>query len=234
MLTGDTWGSGTDSFIAMLYERLLLMRDLMDQKGSVFVHIGPKLASPVRLICDELFGSSHLLGEVIWRRHDPHNDAVKKLGVITDRILWFSKSSTYYYDSDVERTALTESGEAEYSLLETIQGDIVPYKGNELISGRRFKLDDATWKGNRNKFVWRGASPSAKREWMYDLSGMEAALARGELYLRDSNVGAARCKKRYHGSRERDTATRYLGRGRKDERGVPNIQLRNPNGLSNG
>src|SRR5438270_5868003 len=41
----DTWGRGADSFIAMIYERLILMRDLMHEEASIFFHIGPKLAS---------------------------------------------------------------------------------------------------------------------------------------------------------------------------------------------
>jgi adenine specific DNA methylase Mod len=193
----DTWGKGADSFLAMLYERLILMRDLLNEDGGIFVHIGPKLSAPTRLVCDELFGTDNLVGEIIWRRHDPHNDAIKKIGVVTDRILWFGKSSKFYYNSDIERTDLTASAEFEYSLLEQDDGTIVNYRGNEKLKGRRFKLDDATWKGNRNKFTWRGASPSTKREWMYDEKGMEEALARGELYLRAPSKGAARCKKNY-------------------------------------
>src|SRR4051812_13029646 len=81
----DTWGKGSDSFIAMLYGRLILMRDLLADDGTIFIHIGPKLSPHTRLICDELFGSTRLLGDIIWQRTDPHNDAVKKLGVITDR-----------------------------------------------------------------------------------------------------------------------------------------------------
>ena len=193
----DTWGKGVDSFIAMIYERLILMRDLLAEDGSIFVHIGPKLAPHAQLICDELFGPNNLVGGIVWRRSDPHNDAVKKPGVVTDRILWFAKGANYYYNSDVERTLLTDSAQAEYSLLELESGKIVPYRGNETRVGRRFKLENATWKGTGKRFTWRGATPSPKREWMYDFNGMEAALARGELYLRDSNVGAARCLKRY-------------------------------------
>ncbi len=193
----DTWGRGADSFIAMIYERLILMRDLMHEEASIFVHIGPKLAPHTRMICDELFSSKNLLGEIIWQRTDPHNDAVNKLGVVTDRILWFGKSDKYYYDSDIERTELSDSAESEYSLLELENGDVVNFRGNESKKGKRFKLENATWKGSKNRFVWRGASPSSKREWIYDFQGMEAALARGELYLRDPEVGSSRCVKRY-------------------------------------
>src|SRR5581483_11590537 len=44
----DTWGRGADSFIAMLYERLILMRDLLSSDGSAYVHIGPATNHYVR------------------------------------------------------------------------------------------------------------------------------------------------------------------------------------------
>ncbi|EQD70299.1 DNA methylase N-4/N-6 domain-containing protein, partial [mine drainage metagenome] len=109
--------------------------------GSIFMHMGPKLAPHTRVICDELFGANRLLGEIVWQRTDPHNDAVKKLGVITDRILWFGKGDRYYYDVNVERTNLSDSAESEYSLLELDGGQIVNFRGNEAKSGRRFKLE---------------------------------------------------------------------------------------------
>ena len=193
----DTWGKGADSFISMIYERLVLMRDLLAEDGSIFVHIGPKLAPHTRLICEELFGNTKLLGDIIWQRTDPHNDAINKLGVITDRILWFSKSDKYIYNSDIERTEISEAALSEYSLLELPDGQIVNYRGNEAKNGKRFKLENATWKGSRNRFVWRGATPSAKREWIYDFNGMETALERGELYLRNPEVGSSRCVKRF-------------------------------------
>jgi hypothetical protein len=193
----DTWGRRADSFIAMLYERLILIRDLMHEEASIFVHMGPKLASHTRFLCEEIFGGKNLLGEIVWQRTDPHNDAVRKLGVISDRILWFGKSDRYHYNSDVERTELSASAEAEYSLLELEDGQVVNYRGNESKNGRHFKLENATWKGSRNRFVWRGASPSSKREWILDFNGMEAALASGKLYLRNPEVGSSRCLKRF-------------------------------------
>lgn len=193
----DTWGRGADSFISMIYERLILMRDLLEPEGSIFIHIGPKLAPHLRLICDELFDQDRLLGEIVWQRTDPHNDAINKLGVTTDRILWFAKSDKYQYDSDIERTEISPAAEAEYSLLEMHDGEIVNLRDSEGRSGRRFKLENATWKGSKNRFSWRGAKPPAKREWIKDYAGMEAALARGELYLRDPEVGSTRCLKRY-------------------------------------
>jgi hypothetical protein len=193
----DTWGRGVDSYLAMIAERLRLISDLLAADGSIFVHIGPKLAPQIRLVLEEVFSGGQFLSEVIWQRSDPHNDAVNKPGVVTDRIVWVSKSPSYYYDADVERTGLTDTALSEYSLLELPDGSVVNYIANKELEGRRFKLENTTWKGSRNRFTWRGATPSPKREWIYDREGMEAALERGELYLRNPAVGSTRCLKRY-------------------------------------
>lgn len=62
----DTWGKGADSFIAMIYERLSLMRDLLAEDGSIYVHCDWRLNSAVRLVLDEVFGKDNYLNEFIW------------------------------------------------------------------------------------------------------------------------------------------------------------------------
>jgi len=52
----DTWGKGADSFIAMIYERLSLMKDLLADDGSIYVHCDWRVNSYIRLIMDEIFG----------------------------------------------------------------------------------------------------------------------------------------------------------------------------------
>src|SRR3990170_7566217 len=49
----DTWGKGADSFIAMIYERLVLMRDLLADDGSIYVHLDEKMVHYVRAVLDE-------------------------------------------------------------------------------------------------------------------------------------------------------------------------------------
>jgi len=63
----DTWGRGSDSFIAMIYERLILMRDLMHPEGSIYVHIDWRLSGVVRMVLDEVFGAKSFQREIIWR-----------------------------------------------------------------------------------------------------------------------------------------------------------------------
>lgn len=87
----DTWGKGADSFIAMIYERLILMRDLLAEDGSIYVHMGPAMNHLVRGVLDEVFDAKHFGNEIIWRRAFGHSDSVK-YGIIHDVILYYTKS----------------------------------------------------------------------------------------------------------------------------------------------
>jgi adenine-specific DNA-methyltransferase len=64
----DTWGKGADSFIAMIYERLVLMRDLLAGNGSIYVHCDWRVNGYMRLVMDEVFGSDNFLNHITWKR----------------------------------------------------------------------------------------------------------------------------------------------------------------------
>ena len=51
----DTWGKGEDSFLSMIYERLILMRDILADDGSIYVHCDWRLSGSIKLILNEIF-----------------------------------------------------------------------------------------------------------------------------------------------------------------------------------
>ena len=61
----DTWGKGADSFIAMIYERLKLMHDLLADDGSIYVHCDYRVSGYMRLVLDEVFGKEAFRNEII-------------------------------------------------------------------------------------------------------------------------------------------------------------------------
>ena len=62
----DTWGQGADSFIAMIYERLVLMRDLLAEDGSIYVHCDWRVNNFICLVMDEIFGRKNQLNQIQW------------------------------------------------------------------------------------------------------------------------------------------------------------------------
>ena len=62
----DTWGKGTDSFISMIYERLVLMRDMLSKNGSIYVHCDYRINWAMRCALDEVFGPDNFVNQISW------------------------------------------------------------------------------------------------------------------------------------------------------------------------
>ncbi len=63
----DTWGGGIDAYLQMMYDRLRLMRELLKETGSIYVHLDARVSHYVRLILDEVFGPAAFQREIVWR-----------------------------------------------------------------------------------------------------------------------------------------------------------------------
>ncbi|MGH2558760.1 MAG: DNA methyltransferase, partial [Thermomicrobiales bacterium] len=93
----DTWGKGTDSYLAMIYERLRLMHELLAEDGTIYVHIGWNVSHYVKAALDEIIGSHRFVNQIIWRRQTAHSDigqGSRHLGPIHDVILMYSKGES--------------------------------------------------------------------------------------------------------------------------------------------
>ena len=104
----DTWGKGADSFISMIYERLILMRDLLAEDGSIYVHCDWRVNSHIRLVLDELFGTggergkSGFRNELIWQHQvigTPRTNP-SKFPKSHETIYWYSKNGTNFLLND--------------------------------------------------------------------------------------------------------------------------------------
>ena len=62
----DTWEDGTISYLKMLYPRLLLMRELLSENGSIYVHIDWHVGHYVKVFLDDIFGRDNFVNEIIW------------------------------------------------------------------------------------------------------------------------------------------------------------------------
>jgi len=110
----DTWGKGADSFIAMIYERLVLMRDLLAEDGSIYVHCDWRVNSAMRLVMDEVFGANQFKNEISWKRKTGSSSQIgsttNRFGHDVDSLLFFGKSDAshfnmQYTESDPEYVA---------------------------------------------------------------------------------------------------------------------------------
>jgi len=90
----DMWGKGTDSYLHMMYERLVLMRDLLSGIGSIYVHCDWRVVHYLKLLLDEMFGISNFRNEIIWHHQvlgTPRTNP-SRFAKSHESILWYSKS----------------------------------------------------------------------------------------------------------------------------------------------
>jgi adenine-specific DNA-methyltransferase len=59
----DTWGQGIDSFLSMMYERLSLMKDLLSENGSIYVHLDWHIGHYVKTLMDDIFGINNFIND---------------------------------------------------------------------------------------------------------------------------------------------------------------------------
>jgi DNA modification methylase len=108
----DTWGKGADSFVAMIYERLSLMRDLLASNGSIYLHCDYRLTHYIRSVFDELFDKSRFLNEIIWQGAVGDTSAKNKKYIKShDTIFLYAKSEAYIWNE-----VFQEYGEASNKL----------------------------------------------------------------------------------------------------------------------
>lgn len=197
-------------FIEFLRERLVLIRELLHPDGSIYIHLDWRKVHYIKAVMDEIFGEHRFLSQIIWQRHDPHNDAVKRYGRIHDVILWYSRSESPTYNYREIAESLSETALKEYSLAMLDDGSVVKWTPELGDKAKRFKLDDCTVKGTdaTRQFTWRGAPGSKKRVWPASSPAEMDALVKqrdlkdGDLYLRDATRGAKRCRVSFLARRE--------------------------------
>ena len=92
----DTWGEGADSFIAMIHERLTLMRDLLADDGTIYVHCDWRVNHHLRHVLDEVFGRDKFLNEVIWAYFSFKRKTAKKFPQKHDDIISYRKNKDQF------------------------------------------------------------------------------------------------------------------------------------------
>jgi len=96
----DTWKNGTVSYLEMMVPRLILMRELLSEQGSIYVHIDWHVGHYVKVIMDEIFGKDMFLNEIIWKSGNIKGAKTtsEKFGRLFDTIFLYSKSGKSYFN----------------------------------------------------------------------------------------------------------------------------------------
>ena len=103
---GDIWTN--DSYLQFMYERLVLMKELLSDTGSIYVHCDYRVCAYLRLILDEIFGKDCFLNEIIWH-YKTGGSTNKYFNRKHDTIFFYAKTQQYYYNNIKEKAVVDKS-----------------------------------------------------------------------------------------------------------------------------
>jgi DNA modification methylase len=131
----DTWGHGQSSYLGMLYERIVLMHELVAETGWLFLHIGSNMSHYVKLILDDIFGQAAFSNEIIWQRTISKSLMSVRLPTNHDVIFAYRKGEQSTWNQDAtfqpyDSSNLDEKTRSKYSQLDE--------------DGRLYQLSDLT------------------------------------------------------------------------------------------
>ncbi len=101
----DTWKIGVGSYLAMMAERLRLIRDLLSPSGSLFLHCDWHVGHLLRAIADEVFGAENFLNEIVWYYYNKFQGNVKRFASNHDVVFWYRKGTSYQFNPQLEKRA---------------------------------------------------------------------------------------------------------------------------------
>jgi adenine-specific DNA-methyltransferase len=167
----DTWADGTASYLAMLVPRLCLMRELLSDRGTIYVHLDYHVSHYVKTVLDDVFGKDNFLNEIVWQRFNYHADA-NRFGIVHDYLLFYSKSPDLYLFNKQYAELKEEYQESHFT-----QSDA---------DGRRYRLDNATAPahgktGKPMKFGDRTLEPPAGTMWRWKQENIDVLMAAGKI-----------------------------------------------------
>lgn len=140
----DTWQDGTVSYLKMLYPRLVLMRELLSDKGSIYVHIDWHVGHYVKMIMDEVFGKENLKNEIVWHYQTYQGQVKGYFPRKHDVVYFYSKNSEINFnllkDDNPEQTI-------DFTRWNTFLNE-----RNE-ITGANYPVTDSRFKGYYQRFV---------------------------------------------------------------------------------
>jgi adenine-specific DNA-methyltransferase len=159
------------AYLGAFRERLTLLRDLLDDEGSLFVHLDASMVAEVKLLLDEVFGAGNFRAWISRRKCSSKNYTRRTFGDITDYVLFYSKTANYLFNRQFG--ARSEEQEA------------IDFPKIDEQTGRRFALVPIHAPGRRNGatgMAWRGMLPPPGKHWQTTPDKLDEFDARGDIY----------------------------------------------------
>lgn len=145
-----------EEYLKFLSARLGLMRELLSEQGSIYLHIDDKMGHYVKVLMDKVFGQKNFINDITRVKCSPKNFARKGYGNVKDMILFYSKTKDYTWNDPRQRIEISKDDERFRSV----------DKGGRQYTTTPLHAPGETEKGDTGK-KWKGMLPPPGRHWRY-------------------------------------------------------------------
>lgn len=104
----DLWQKGTVSYLEYMYPRLVLMKELLSETGSIYVHIDWHVGHYLKILLDDIFGKENFRNEIVWIYTRMGTKGQKIFSRAHDNIYWYSKNNSWIFNLDEVRLPYSE------------------------------------------------------------------------------------------------------------------------------
>jgi len=180
----DTWSGGIASYLKYMYERLVLMRELLSENGSIYVHLDWHVGHYVKVMMDEIFGAGNFINDIIWS-YQGAGAPKKGFKHKHDMLLLYSKSEEFFFSDENTREPMTEKTKVKFTMIDEQGRKYKQYKHSDGTYHKQY-LDEM--EGMRLRDVWEISTIQSWDEKLaFDTQKPEALLKR--IILASSNPG---------------------------------------------
>ena len=145
-----------EAYLRFLRDRLILIKEILAEDGSIYVHVDIKVGHYLKVLMDEIFGASNFINQIIRVKCNPKNFSRRGYGNIHDMILFYSKGSNFVWNES--RESLSDAD------IQRLFPKVDKY-------GRRYTTTPLHAPGETRKgatgMPWRGINPPKGRHWRY-------------------------------------------------------------------
>lgn len=157
------------TYVEQLRERLILLRELLADDGSLYLHLDEKMVFHMKIVMDEVFGPENYRNCIVRKKCNPKNYTRRTYGNVADFILFYTRSDRFLFKRPVEPWTPERARE---------------YRHVEPDTGRRYMKVPVHAPGTRNGATgqpWRGKPPPPGKHWQYPPDTLDELDARGEI-----------------------------------------------------
>ena len=104
----DLWQKGTVSYLEYMYPRLVLMKELLSETGSIYVHIDWHVGHYIKIFLDDIFGKENFRNEIVWIYTRMGTKGQKIFSRAHDNVYWYSKNNSWIFNLDEVRLPYSE------------------------------------------------------------------------------------------------------------------------------